>query len=354
MRNPRFKQSVMVEYNLVERKPEKSLTTQQAPALGVIDALSAGLDAVLRHPWLLLIPLVLDLFLWVGPRVQAPALYRVFEPTLRQMLTEMPSTEGRLAVQELSKLLNAFFTQFNLFSWLSVGLVGVPVVNAGIDSTMKLVSGGLPLTWQIGDPDGYLLLMVLFTGIGLFISALFWAMLSDYVRGNSFDTRRWLKESMVIWKRLVLLFFLVIASVVLAIFPTSMVMLTVGAFSPGLASLVPALMMAAGLWVIFMCLFTPHGIALHHMPLGRAVNTSILIVRANFMPTASLVAVMVAISIGMNLIWGGLAADSWLRLVAMVGNAIIGTSLITASLLFYRNRVSVLFEAHHWPLPSEN
>ena len=115
----------------------------------MIDAVSAGLDAVLRHPWLLLIPLALDLFLWVGPRVQAPALYRFFEPTLRQMLTEMPSTEGRLAVQELSKLLNAFFTQYNLFSWLSVGLVGVPVVNAGIDSTLKLVTGGLPLVWQI-------------------------------------------------------------------------------------------------------------------------------------------------------------------------------------------------------------
>jgi hypothetical protein len=54
------------------------------------------------------------------------------------------------------------------------------------------------------------------------------------------------------------------------------------------------------------------------------------------------------------LIWGALAADSWLRLVAMVGNAIIGAGLIVASLLFYRNRVSVLFESHHWPLPSEN
>ncbi len=112
--------------------------------------------------------------------------------------------------------------------------------------------------------------------------------------------------------------------------------------------------MALGLWVVFMCVFTPHGIALHRMSLGRAVNTSILIVRANFSPTAGLIAVMVAISIGMNIIWGELAADSWLRLVAMIGNAIIGTGLIVASLLFYRNRVSVLYESHHWPLPSEN
>jgi hypothetical protein len=344
----------MVKYNLVERKPVLPSTTQQPPILGVIDAVSAGLDAVLRHPWLLLIPLALDLFLWIGPRVQAPTLYRFFEPTLGQMLTDSPSSDSRLAVQELSKLLNAFFTQYNLFSWLSVGLVGVPVVNAGIDSTLNLVTGGLPLVWQITELDGYVVLLFLFTGIGLFVSALFWALLSGYVRGDQFYPARWLKDSFAIWKRLGLLFFLIIAAVLLAIFPASLIMMTVGAFSPALASLVPALVMAASLWVVFMGVFTPHGIALHRMPLGRAVNTSILIVRANFMPTIGLVAVMIAISMGMNLIWGELAADSWLRLVAMIGNAIIGTGLILASLLFYRNRVSVLFESHRWPLPSEN
>jgi len=322
--------------------------------LGVIDAVSAGLDAVLRHPWLLLIPLVLDLFLWAGPRVQAPTLYRLFEPTLRQMLTEMPSADGRLAVQELSKLLSAFFTQYNLFSWLSVGLVGVPVVNAGIDSTLMLVTGGMPWVLQIADVDGYVLLLFLFTGIGLLISALFWALLSGYVRGDRFQTVRWLKESLTVWKRLTLLFFLMVAAVLLAILPMSMLIMTLGMLSPALASLVPALALAVGVWVVFMCVFTPHGIALHRMPLGRAVNTSILIVRANFSPTAGLIAVMVAISMGMSIIWGALAADSWLRLVAMAGNAIIGTGLIVASLLFYRNRVSVLYESHHWPLPSEN
>jgi len=329
-------------------------TTQQQPSLGVIDAVAAGLDAVLRHPWLLLIPLALDLFLWIGPRVQAPALYRLFEPTLSKMLTDMPTSDGRLAVQELSKLLSAFFTQYNLFSWLSVGLVGVPVVNAGLDATLKLVTGGLPLMWQIADLDIYVVVMFLFTGVGLFVSALFWALLGGYVRGDHFQAAHWLKDSLTVWKRLALLFFLIVAAVILAILPLSMLITTLGALIPALASLIPALAMAVALWAVFMGVFTPHGIALHRMSLGRAVNVSILIVRANFPPTAGLVAVVVAISMGMNLLWGELAADSWLRLIAMIGNAIIGAGLIVASLLFYRNRVSVLYESHHWPLPPEN
>src|SRR5512136_1584427 len=174
----------MVKYNLMERKPALPSTTQQRPVLGVIDALSAGLDAVLRHPWLLLIPLLLDLFLWVGPRMQAPALYRSFEPTLRQMTTAMTSSEARLAAQELGQAIERFFTQYNLFAWLSAGLIGVPVVNGGIDATLKLVTGSLPILWQVDSFDGYLLVFVLFTVAGLFISALFWTMLGNYVRGE--------------------------------------------------------------------------------------------------------------------------------------------------------------------------
>ena len=105
-------------------------------------------------------------------------------------------------------------------------------------------------------------------------------------------------------------------------------------------------------WIVLVCLFTPHGLVVHHMPLSRAINTSIVIVRANFAPVVSLVVVAIAISIGMGLIWEGLAADSWLRLIAIAGNAVIGTGLIIASLLFYQNRVTILFESHHWPLPA--
>ncbi len=343
----------MVKLPLVERKPIAPSKTQPAPALGVIDAISAGLDAVLRHPWLLLIPLLLDLFLWIGPRLQAPAMYRLFEAPLQQMVTDMPTADGRLAAQELSKMLQAFFTQYNLFSWLSVGLVGVPVVNAGLDATLRLVTGSLPLLWQITDVDSYLAVLIVFTGIGLLISGLFWALLSGYVRGDQFAAARWLRNSLTIWKRLILLLIVIVAVVMLAIFPMSMVMITIAAFSPSLASLVPALMLVAGLWAIFVGVFTPHGIALYHLPLARALTTSVLVVRANFMPVAGLVAVMAAISIGMNIIWSALPADSWLRLIAMIGNAIIGAGLIVASLLFYRNRVSVLYESHHWPLPSQ-
>lgn len=342
----------MVQYNLVERKSGSPTAVQLHPPLGIIDALSAGLDAVVRHPWLVLIPLVLDMFLWVGPRIQAPGLYRSLEPTFRQMTIDLTSSEARFAAQELSKAIDRFFTQYNLFAWLSVGLVGVPVVNAGIDATLKLVTGSPPIMWRVDGFDSYLLVLVVFTGVGLLLAALFWAMLGGYVRGESLQTARWLKQSFQLWKQLLLLMAVVVGLFLMAIFPLSMVMLTIGTFSPGLASVVPLLALGIAVWLILMCFFTPHGLVLQHMSLSRAVGISILIVRTNFLPTTGLVVVFMAISFGMGLIWEGLVADSWLRLIAMAGNALIGTGLIVASLFFYQNRITILFESHHWPLPA--
>ncbi len=336
----------------MEHKPGLPSAAETRPVLGIIEALSTGLDAVLRHPWLLLIPVLLDLFLWVGPRLQAPALYRSIEPAVSQWTTEMTSSDARFAAQEMGKAIEQFFTQYNLFAWLSAGLIGVPVVNSGIDATLRLVTGSTPILWQVDSFSAYLLVFVLFTITGLIISALFWTMLGDFVQGEPWQAARWLERSFAVWKKLLLLTLVVVGLALMSIFPLSMMMFMLSAFSAGLASLVPLLAAAIAAWLIFVCVFTPHGLVLYHMPLSRAVNTSILVVRANFASTAGLAVIAIAILIGTGLIWEALTPDSWLRLVAIAGNAIIGTGLIVASLLFYRNRVTILFESHHWPLPA--
>ena len=252
--------------------------------MGIIEALSAGLDAVLRHPWLLLIPVLLDLFLWVGPRLHAPALYQSFEPALRQMTQQMTTSESRYAVQELSKAIEQFFIQFNLLAWLSAALIGVPIVNGGIGATVKLVTGGAPLLWSVDSFESYLLVFVIATALGLFISALYWTLLGDYVRGETFQTTRWLKRSLGVWKNLLVLALAVVSVIVMALFPLSMIMFTLSAFSAGLASFVPLLALGLAAWIMLVCIFTPHGLVVYRLPLSRAINTSILIVRANFSP----------------------------------------------------------------------
>ena len=42
---------------------------RQAQPTGVIETLSAGYSAVNHHLWVLLLPILLDVFLWFGPHV---------------------------------------------------------------------------------------------------------------------------------------------------------------------------------------------------------------------------------------------------------------------------------------------
>ena len=48
----------------IERKP-----------LGIIDALSNGYALVVRRPWVLLFPIVFNLFLWLGPQINARPIF---------------------------------------------------------------------------------------------------------------------------------------------------------------------------------------------------------------------------------------------------------------------------------------
>jgi hypothetical protein len=309
--------------------------------VGVIEAISAGFDRVLHQPWLMIIPIVLDLFLWVGPRLQAPALYDQFAPSLKTMAADL-DTDGQLAVQDMGQLLKDFFSQFNLFSWLSVSVVGVPAVNTVIDASSPLVTGAPPMSLPIGDVKSYLLVFVILSAIGLVLGGLFWAMLAGPVRDEPFDVAAWLHNGLTVGGQLVVLGALTIIAGLVLMIPLSLLMALIGAISSGLASFLPALLITAGVWVVFYLAFTVHGLALYRLTLNRALRTSALIARTYFAPTLGLAALSIVIYLGLGLIWDLFAPDSWLRLIAIAGHAFIAASLATASLIYYQNRSAIL------------
>jgi hypothetical protein len=49
-----------------------------APKVSVIDALMAGLTTVARRPWLIIVPVAIDLFLWLAPRLSINSLVLKF------------------------------------------------------------------------------------------------------------------------------------------------------------------------------------------------------------------------------------------------------------------------------------
>lgn len=323
-------------------------TAQERPVVGVIEALTVGFDRVRRQPWLMIIPLVLDLFLWIGPRLEAQPLYAQLEPNLKSISTELDA-DGQKAVQDMSALLKDFLGRYNLFSWLSVGVVGVPAVNTTIDATAPLVTGTAPVDVPVNDLGTYLVIVIGLSVVGVLLGGLFWSMLTLSQRVELFNLSVWLRNGLAIGGQLLVLALVAILVALVLMFPLSILIALISAINLGLASFLPALFITGAVWVIFYLAFTVHGLALYRLPLARAVRISALIARIYFASTLGLAALSILIYVGLGVVWELFAPDSWLRLIAMAGHAFITASLASASLIYYQNRSTILAERLNLP-----
>jgi hypothetical protein len=93
--------------------------------LGVIGSLAAGFEVIGRNLWLITLPVLLDLLLWLGPRVSVA-------PLLEQLVAFMlsrpsPDPETARQVVQVTQLVGQFAERSNLFSLLSAfPLLNVP------------------------------------------------------------------------------------------------------------------------------------------------------------------------------------------------------------------------------------
>ena len=89
-------------------------------------AMIAGFNAVANHVYLILPPILLDVFLWLGPRL---SLERILSP----MIADMTATFEKLGNADLAQAMTTsidlgkeFAQQYNFFSLLRTLPVGIP------------------------------------------------------------------------------------------------------------------------------------------------------------------------------------------------------------------------------------
>src|SRR5262245_48005904 len=118
--------------------------TSPTPPVGVIESLSQGFETVAGHAALLILPLLLDLLLWAGPRVTfAPAINSFMrdwhETTVSVVEKPDPQFESQwqIASSQLSQMLGGTYAQY-------FPLMGIPSVFAGREAS--------PLPFQYVPP----------------------------------------------------------------------------------------------------------------------------------------------------------------------------------------------------------
>jgi hypothetical protein len=90
---------------------------------GVMATLSAGFDLTAKHLWLVLLPVALDLFYWLGPRLS-------FQQLVEQLVSFWQQETLLMGID--ADMLLELAPRTNLFTSLSLPVIGVPAFVVGL------------------------------------------------------------------------------------------------------------------------------------------------------------------------------------------------------------------------------
>jgi hypothetical protein len=305
-----------------------------APPQGVIASLVTGFETVNARLELLLLPLALDLFLWLGPQLS-------IQPLVQRILATLDTPAGAdaaaLANLELYRsTLESFGANFNLLSVLSTAPLGLPSLLAG--RAPEATPLGAPLVMQLEGFLVFLLLMGVFMLLGLLLGALYLGSIAQQVRDKRVSAARLVRLVWADWARLTALAMLALLVLVVLGVPVVLVTFAAMLLHPVLGGVVWLLGATVMLWTLFYGGFTVHGMLLHRRGLFGALWDSVRLVQVNLPQVAGLVLLIVLINTGLGLVWTMPATRSWFMLLGIGGHALVTTALVASTFVFYQDR----------------
>ncbi len=311
--------------------------------MSVIDSVSAGFRFLGKRVELLLIPVILDLFLWLSPRLSIAPLIQGFEQELLRSAStpDMPPDFLALmqqAVHELDVMTNGV----NLSSALvNQSLLHVPSLMAALP-----IGGATQAVRSISSAGVFTLSLIGLTVVGMWIGALYLNTLARHLPLGEGDKTLSVREFIGVvfqhWLWLLLFVLGLGVALLLLSIPIVAVILIMMAISPTLASGAMTLASGMTLALMFYMYFVVAGLILDNLTLSAAVWRSVLLVRYNFWATLGFIGVTFLISVGFIQVWLVLVdymANPVVLLLAVLGNAYIGTGLAMSLLVFYRTRL---------------
>lgn len=365
--------------------------------MNIIDALTQGFNTVHRRWWVLLIPILLDIFLWLGPQVAIEPIVAEMSATLREsaLLVQIEQADPTLKEAFLTTL-DDLGKRYNLFSALRVRMLGMPslLVWGGAGYHMPsayevfwvyflsainipdLLVSVAPATffarpvWQLADPFAWLGLNLAVWLLGIVIGSIYLTMVarSIAVSANTAGSATagsatagsatagsatvgsavaelptaklptfWAQTAQLGGQVLLFSILRVIVLVVLGL-PLLAFLGILGMLSSFLANMVAMGIFGVLIWLSFYGIWFVAALAVNRSTLWQALWNSFNIVLRNFWQTLGIFALINLIGGGLTILWQRLSTGSWLTLVGILGNAYVGSSLLTGSLIFYHDR----------------
>lgn len=300
----------------------------------LIRSLRAGFDAISNHIGLILFPVILDLFLWFGPRLRLETLIRsTFVRAFSMPELQTPDVVDML--QAGRDLWLQVAERFNLFTALRAYPVGIFSLMAGTSPVESPL--GEPLVLDLVSVGVVLLLVVVLSLVGLAGGAFYFACVSQAALKGSIDWPDTLRNWPWTFGQVFLLAILWLALLLAVSLPFSCMfslMMLVGA---GLGRF--SLLLLGGLlvWILLPLVFSGHGIFIAGQKMWSSLMSGIRLTRLTLPSTGLFILVALLISQGLDTLWRAPGETSWLTMVGVAGHAFITTALLAASFVYYQD-----------------
>lgn len=305
---------------------EESSVETLPPPPGVINSIKAGFDAIASHITAILLPLLLNLFLWLGPRLRMVEMFESIKGDLVSIwqVGGIPSADIRVMLDWYE----AAIANVNLF-WLMRTLpIGIPSLLLPKGTSAPPL--GDPVNWQVSGLSfplwfGFVVLLG-WVGGALYFRNVASAALADKV--TSIRLPRAVAQTIL----LSTLFNLLLVTLSM---PLTFIVFISMQINPVLGNLVVLFLALASVWVIVPLFFWAHGVFLRQQNVLTSILSSVQLTRFT-MPTSSVFVMLIfLLSYGLNFLWRIPPEDSWMTLVGIFGHSFVTTALLAASFIYY-------------------
>lgn len=301
------------------------------PPPGIISSIKAGFDTIAAHITAILLPLLLNLFMWLGPRLQMDALFNSIKNDVVTIWQR-----GGVPVQDIQRVLDFYentIPNINLFWFLRTLPIGISSLLLPQEASATPL--GDPAILQVSAlsfPAWIFLLVFLgWVGGGLYFRSVAWIAAPN-------KDERGIRTSGAILQTILISIFCVMFLILVSL-PLFMVLFLVLQWNAFLANLFILFLSLASMWVIVPLFFWPHGVFVKKQNVITSIISSIQLTRFTLPTSSMFVLTVFLLSFGLNYLWNIPPQDSWMTLIGIFGHSFVTTALLAGSFIYWKSVV---------------
>jgi hypothetical protein len=314
------------------------------PPPGVIASLQAGFNVVSSHVVLITLPVLLNAFLWLGPRVSVGQWYgAIFENWINFLKRNGLPAQDLAVYTENAPLFVDFMEKLNWLGWVRTLPIGIPALLLDLPNKFPVQTPlGMQGVIQLSSFTVVVGSVLLLTFIGWLGGGLYFRVVAGASLGEDEAGIGLLRA----FTQTILLSVLWGIGSVIILLPLLLVVSVLTAINPLLAQVAFFIIMFFMFWLVVPLFFTPHGIFVRKQNAIVSIMSSLRMSRFT-LPTSSMFVLSVfLLARGLSYLWTIPASDSWLLLVGILGHAFISTTLLSASFVYYRDMTNWLQDVY--------